>query len=119
MQTTYRPAIPTMMPTRGRGNGRNGGMKRRPRECQESIAGRLTEVLAKEGDFVTAGQVPARMDTDVLKAELSEAWAELRRAGAAIGEHGLTSRSPSAKKGTPGLLRCWWRAVHSQDGRDA
>src|SRR5262245_18086315 len=46
--------------------------------------GRLVAVLANEGDFVSAGQVLARMDTDVLKAQLREAEAELRRAKTAV-----------------------------------
>lgn len=43
-------------------------------------AGRLKEVLVNEGDFVSAGQIVARMDTDVLAAQLREAQAEYRRA---------------------------------------
>ncbi|MGV0758177.1 HlyD family efflux transporter periplasmic adaptor subunit [Tistrella mobilis] len=44
------------------------------------IAGRVRDVLVREGDFVTAGQVLARMDTDQLEAQQSEAEAQLRRA---------------------------------------
>jgi HlyD family secretion protein len=47
-------------------------------------AGRLVDVLVNEGDFVTANQVLAQMDTDVLKARLREAEAELRRAETAV-----------------------------------
>src|SRR5262245_29585109 len=47
-------------------------------------AGRLVDVLVNEGDFVTAGQALARMDTDVLEAQLREAKAELRRAQTAV-----------------------------------
>jgi HlyD family secretion protein len=42
--------------------------------------GRLVDLPINEGDFVTVGQVLARMDTDVLTAQLREAEAELRRA---------------------------------------
>lgn len=42
--------------------------------------GRVTEIRAREGDFVTAGQVVARMDTSVLEAQLREAEAQLQRA---------------------------------------
>lgn len=45
--------------------------------------GRVREVLAREGDFVEAGQVLARMDTDSLEAELAAAQAQLRRAQSA------------------------------------
>lgn len=46
--------------------------------------GRLVSVLVNEGDFVVAGQVLAQMDTDVLKAQLREAEAELRHTKAAV-----------------------------------
>jgi HlyD family secretion protein len=47
-------------------------------------AGRLKQVLGKEGDFVVRGQVLARMDTDVLHAQLREAQADLRKASNAV-----------------------------------
>ncbi len=46
--------------------------------------GRLVEVSVREGEFVAAKQVLARMDTDVLEAQLREAEAELRRAKTAV-----------------------------------
>jgi len=46
--------------------------------------GRLEELLVQEGDFIEAGQVLARMDTDVLEAQLREAEAELRRAKTSV-----------------------------------
>jgi len=42
--------------------------------------GRVKEILANEGDFVTAGQILARMDTEVLDAQRREAEAQLQRA---------------------------------------
>lgn len=42
--------------------------------------GRIAEILVREGDFVRAGQVLARMDTAVLQAQLREAEAQLQRA---------------------------------------
>jgi len=42
--------------------------------------GRVQEILVNEGDFVTAGQVLARMDTTQLHAQLRQAEAQLRRA---------------------------------------
>ncbi|HET9025689.1 MAG TPA: HlyD family efflux transporter periplasmic adaptor subunit [Burkholderiaceae bacterium] len=47
-------------------------------------AGRLKEILAHEGDFVTAGQVVALMDTQSLHAERKQAEAQLQQAQAAI-----------------------------------
>ena len=38
--------------------------------------GRISEMYAEEGDVVIAGQVVARMDTDVLRAQLRQAQAE-------------------------------------------
>lgn len=46
--------------------------------------GRLHEVMVKEGDFVTAGQAIASMDTETLKAQLHEAEAQLQQARSAI-----------------------------------
>ena len=44
------------------------------------LPGRVREILVREGEFVTAGQEIARMDTAVLEAQLREAEAQLRRA---------------------------------------
>lgn len=45
-------------------------------------AGRLQELLVREGEFVTAGQVLARMDTLPLQAQLQQAQAQARQAEA-------------------------------------
>jgi HlyD family secretion protein len=42
--------------------------------------GRIKEILVNEGDFVRAGDILARMDTAVLKAQLREAKAQLQQA---------------------------------------
>jgi HlyD family secretion protein len=47
-------------------------------------AGRLKEILAREGDFVTAGQVVALMDTQSLEAERRQAEGQLHQSEAAI-----------------------------------
>lgn len=46
--------------------------------------GRIKNILVKEGDFVTAGQVVALMDTEVLDAQRREAEANLQRAQSAV-----------------------------------
>jgi HlyD family secretion protein len=46
--------------------------------------GRIKEVLVNEGDFVEAGQVVARMDTQVLEAELRQAEAQVNQARNAV-----------------------------------
>jgi HlyD family secretion protein len=47
--------------------------------------GRIKDVFVKEGDFVTAGQVVALMDTEVLDAQRREAEAYLQRAQSSVG----------------------------------
>lgn len=46
--------------------------------------GRIREILVREGDFVTAGQVVVHMDTDVLEAQLRQAEAQLRQAESTV-----------------------------------
>lgn len=43
------------------------------------VAGEVLEILVEEGDDVTTGQVLARLDGDVLRLELSESEARLRK----------------------------------------
>ncbi len=49
-----------------------------------SSAGRIVDELVDEGDYVTAGQVVAHMDIDVLKAQLREAKAKLGMTKSAV-----------------------------------
>jgi HlyD family secretion protein len=58
----------------------NGRIEAVEIDVATKTAGRLLAVLVNEGDFVAAGQVLAQMDTEILKAQLREAEAELRRA---------------------------------------
>ncbi|MCA6110326.1 HlyD family secretion protein [Bradyrhizobium cenepequi] len=46
--------------------------------------GRIQDIVVREGDFVTTGQVLARMDTTQLEAQLRQAKAQLRRAGIGV-----------------------------------
>ncbi|MGA2401653.1 MAG: HlyD family efflux transporter periplasmic adaptor subunit [Syntrophobacteraceae bacterium] len=46
--------------------------------------GRVKDILVREGDFVTAGQVVALMDTEVLEAQRREAEAQLKQAQSAV-----------------------------------
>ena len=62
----------------------NGRIEATEIDVATKLAGRLKELLVDEGDFVTAGQVLARMDTDVLTAQLREAEADLRKATKAV-----------------------------------
>jgi HlyD family secretion protein len=58
----------------------NGRIEATEIDIATKIAGRVREILVDEGDFVTAGQVLARMDTSVLDAQRLEAKAQLARA---------------------------------------
>ena len=46
--------------------------------------GRVKDILVREGDLVTAGQVVALMDTEVLEAEHRQAEAQLKQAQSAV-----------------------------------
>jgi HlyD family secretion protein len=46
--------------------------------------GRIQDILVREGDFVTTGQVLARMDTTQSEAQLRQAKAQLRRASIGV-----------------------------------
>jgi HlyD family secretion protein len=58
----------------------NGRIEATEIDIATKAQGRVVEVLAHEGDFVTAGQTVAQMDTDQLNAQLHEAQADLHRA---------------------------------------
>jgi HlyD family secretion protein len=72
----------------------NGRIEAVEIDIATKTAGRLVAVLVNEGDFVSAGQVVAQMETDVLKAQLREAEADLRRAKTSV----ETSRSGVAQR---------------------
>ncbi|QOX80389.1 HlyD family efflux transporter periplasmic adaptor subunit [Trichlorobacter lovleyi] len=57
-------------------------------------AGRVKDILVREGDFVTAGQVVAVMDTETLEAELWQAKAQLQQARSVV----ATSQSQLAQR---------------------
>lgn len=48
------------------------------------VSGRIAEIFANEGDFVTAGQIVARIDTEQLEAQRAEAQAQSERAVIAV-----------------------------------
>jgi len=62
----------------------NGRIEATEIDVAAKIAGRIAEILVVEGDFVTAGQVLAKMDTAVLDAQLREAQARLEEARIAV-----------------------------------
>lgn len=62
----------------------NGRIEATEIDIATKIAGRVREILVEEGEFVTEGQVLARMQVDVLEAQRQEARAQLRQAGHAV-----------------------------------
>lgn len=72
---------------RGPGEGfisGNGRIEATEIDISTKTAGRLHDVLVKEGEFVRAGQPLADMDTTTLKAQRDEAVANLNQAKAAV-----------------------------------
>ncbi|PWB84140.1 MAG: glycoside hydrolase family 43 [Methylocystaceae bacterium] len=72
------PALPESFAS---GNGRIEAVEI---DVATKIAGRIRDILVDEGDFVTAGQVLADMDSDQLQAQRREAEAQLQRAIIAV-----------------------------------
>jgi len=58
----------------------NGRIEATEINISAKLAGRIEEILVREGDFVTAGQTLVRMQTDTLAAQLNEARAQLQQA---------------------------------------
>ncbi len=58
----------------------NGRIEATEIDVAAKLAGRIKAILVNEGDFVTAGQVVAQMDTEVLDAQLRQAEAQARQA---------------------------------------
>jgi len=62
----------------------NGRIEAVEIDISTKTAGRLQDLLVREGDFVTAGQTLAQMDTAQLEARKRQAEAQLRRAQISI-----------------------------------
>lgn len=58
----------------------NGRIEATEIDISTKTAGRIQDILVNEGDFVEAGQMLARMDTEQLEARRRQAEAQLRRA---------------------------------------
>lgn len=58
----------------------NGRIEATEIDVAAKIAGRVETIVAREGDFVAAGEVLAKMDTAVLEAQRREAEAQLQEA---------------------------------------
>ena len=62
----------------------NGRIEADQVQIATKFAGRIADILAKEGDMVEAGQTLARMDTEELQAQLNVAEAQARRTEKAL-----------------------------------
>jgi HlyD family secretion protein len=62
----------------------NGRIEATEIDVAAKLAGRILDELVDEGDFVTAGQVLAHMDVEVLQAQRREAVAKLAMAKSAV-----------------------------------
>ncbi len=62
----------------------NGRIEATEIDVAAKLAGRVRDILVREGDFVTAGQVVAVMDTEVLEAQLRQTKAELQKAQSSV-----------------------------------
>ncbi len=70
---------------RGRGiASANGRIEATEINIAAKYAGRIAKEFVDEGDYVTTGQVVAKMDTDVLQAQLREAKAKVQEAQSTI-----------------------------------
>jgi len=62
----------------------NGRLEAVEIDIATKTPGRVQEILVREGEFVQSGTVVARMDTEVLAAQLRQAEAQLRQAESAV-----------------------------------
>jgi len=76
----------------------NGRIEATEIDVAAKTPGRIKDILVREGDFVSAGQILANMDTDVLKAQLRQAEAQLQRALISIETAQSIVRQRSAEK---------------------
>ena len=72
----------------------NGRIEATEIDISTKIAGRISTINVREGDFVRAGDVLAQMDTRTLEAQLSEAQAQYRQATSNV----VSSRSALAQR---------------------
>ncbi len=72
----------------------NGRIEATEIDVATKLAGRVEAIFVDEGDFVTAGQVLARIDTIVLETQLRQAQAQVREAEGSV----ATARSQLAQR---------------------
>jgi HlyD family secretion protein len=62
----------------------NGRIEAVEIDISTKVPGRIKDILVHEGDFVKAGQILARMDTEQLEAQRRQAQAQLQRAAISV-----------------------------------
>lgn len=82
----------------------NGRIEAVELDIASKYAGRVLEVYVDEGDFVSAGQLLATMDTAVQEAELREAQAQLQRALIGVETAGSLVTQREAAKDAAGAV---------------
>jgi HlyD family secretion protein len=83
------------------GNGRLEGTEI---DIATKTAGRVKDVLVREGDFVDAGQVVAQMDTESLAAELRQTEAKIRQAQSGAATASALARQRRESKASAAAL---------------
>lgn len=84
----------------------NGRIEATEVDVATKMAGRVAELLVDEGDFVEAGQLVARMDTQVLEAQLHQAQAQVRQAeNAQLTASALVAQRESEKQTAEAVVR--------------
>jgi len=76
----------------------NGRIEAVEIDIATKIPGRIKDILVDEGDFVSAGQVLAHMDTEQLEAQKREAQAQLQRVTIAVQTAQSTVRQREAER---------------------
>ena len=68
----------------------NGRIEAVSIDIAAKTAGRIEDIIIREGDFVTAGQTIAKIDTKVLRSQLRVAEAELQQALSTVAQRKVT-----------------------------
>ena len=82
----------------------NGRIEATEIDISPKIAGRIREIRAHEGDFVTAGDILVVMDTDTLQAQRTEAEANAQRALSSIDTANSKVRQAEADRAAAAAL---------------
>ncbi|MBB4349920.1 HlyD family secretion protein [Aliirhizobium cellulosilyticum] len=83
----------------------NGRIEAVEIDISTKTAGRLKELLVREGDFVKAGQTLAQMDTAQLEASKRQAQAQLRRAEISVDTaHSLVAQREAERKSSLAVI---------------